>query len=234
VVIVGLSPDDYDCSNEDSQYLVEDGATLAVFKKGQTPKKGGRSSIRKLRKWLSWNSEFYILIRNYLYYNDLVGRVSMWMIARGEEQGSQLQQYVVPRPESMTKAWAKTFSYLQKLQKETAAEGVTLVLIPIPLKLEIDPEQYRQALAASGLTPQQIDIDQPLKEISAFCKAEHIPVLDPRPAIRARHVEVPCYFLYDGHWIAEGIRVAVASLARQWRDLGLPPWTSSKVKSGHQ
>lgn len=173
-------------------------------------------------------------MRNYLYYNGFVGRISLWMSAKAEGQNRQLQQYMVPRPETMVKAWAKTFSYLQKLQKETAAEGVTLVFIPIQLKLEIDPEQYRQALAASGLIPQQIDIDQPLKAISAFCKAEHIPVLDPRPAIRARHVEVQCYFLYDGHWIAEGIRVAVASLARQWRDLGLPPWTSPKVKSGHQ
>jgi len=53
---------------------------------------------------------------------------------------------------------------------------------------------------------------------------EGIPVLDPRSALRERNTEVPCYFVYDGHWNEEGIRVAVASLARQWRDLGLPPW----------
>ena len=229
VVVVGLSPDDYDCKNEYSQYLIEDGATLAVFKKGQTPKKGGGSSIRKLRKWLSWNSEFYILMRNYLYYNDLVGRISLWMSAKAEEQNSQLQQFEVPQPESMKMAWAKTFSYLQKLKKETAADGITLIVVPLPLKLEIDPEQYRKALTASGLTSQQIDIYQPLKDISAFCNAEDIPVLDPRPALRERHAEVPCYFVYDGHWIAEGIRVATASLARQWRDLELPPWNTSPV-----
>jgi hypothetical protein len=108
VVIIGLSPDDYDCRNEDSQYLIEDGATLAVFRKGQTPKKGGGSSIRKLRKWLSWNSEFYVLMRNFLYYNDLVGQVSMWMSAKAEEQNSQSQQFEVPKPENMKKAWAKT------------------------------------------------------------------------------------------------------------------------------
>lgn len=232
VVVVGLSPDDYDCNNENSQYLIENGATLAMFKKGQTPKKGSgnsirklKSSIRKMRKWLSWNSEFYILMRNYLYYNDLVGRISLWMNAKAEEQNnSQLQQFEVPQPESMKKAWAKTFSYLQKLQKDTTADGVTLIVVPLPLKLEIDPEQYRKALASSGLKLQQIDIDQPLKEISAFCNTEKIPVLDPRSAIRKRHAEVPCYFVYDGHWIAEGIRVATASLARQWRDLRLPPW----------
>lgn len=231
VVIVGLSPDDYDCKNEHSQYLIEDGATLAVFKKGQIPqKKRGGISIRKLRKWLSWNSEFYILMRNYLYYNDFVGRISLWMSAKAEEQNnSQLQQFEVPQPESMIKAWAKTFSYLQKLQKETAADGVTMIVVPLPLKLEIDPEQYRKALTASGLTSQQIDIDQPLKDISAFCEEENIPVLDPRPVLRERHAEVPCYFVYDGHWIAEGIQVATASLARQWHDLGLPPWDTSMV-----
>lgn len=232
VVVVGLSPDDYDCNNEDSQYLIEGGVTLAVYKNGQEPKIRDKSSIRKLRKWLSWNSEFYILMRNYLYYNDLVGRINLWMSAKAEEQNSQLQQFEVPQPESMKKAWAKTFSYLQKLQKETAADGIMLIVVPLPLKLEIDPEQYRKALASSGLKPQQIDIDQPLKEISAFCNTVNIPVLDPRPALRERHAEVPCYFVYDGHWIAEGIRVATASLARQWRDLGLSPWDTYMEPEG--
>lgn len=124
----------------------------------------------------------------------------------------------------MKKAWAKTFSYLQKLQKETAADGIMLIVVPLPLKLEIDPEQYRKALTASGLTSQQIDIDQPLKDISAFCNAENISVFDLCPALRERHAEVPCYFVYDGHWIGEGIRVATAYIATQWRDMGLSPW----------
>jgi hypothetical protein len=60
--------------------------------------------------------------------------------------------------------------------------------------------------------------------ISTFCKKEQIPLLDPRQALKERHALVPCYFVYDGHWIGEGIRVATVSIARQWRDLGLPPW----------
>ena len=31
VVLVGLSPDDYDCNNENAHYLIEDGETLAVL-----------------------------------------------------------------------------------------------------------------------------------------------------------------------------------------------------------
>lgn len=224
VIFIGLSPDDYDCGNEGMQYLIEDGVTLAIFKNPQVPKKVGGSFIRKLRKWLSWNSEFYILMRNFLYYNDLVGRMSLWMNAKAAERDTQLQQFEVPQPESMKKAWAKTFSYLQKLHEEISADGLAMIVVPIPLKLEIDPKELQKTLAACGLASQQIDIDQPLKEISGFCKAENIPVLDPRPAIRERHVKVPCYFVYDGHWIPEGIQVAVDSIARQWRNLELPPW----------
>lgn len=227
VVVVGLSPDDYDCSNAELNYLIEDGDTLVAFRDGQEPKRGGGNPIRKLRKWLSWNSEFYILMRNFLYYNDFVGRISMWVIAKGEAQQNQLQQYVVPMPESMKKGWGKAFGYLQNLNKETAHDGVKLIVIPIPLKLEIDPEEYGKALSGNGLNPRQVALDQPLKMISEFCNEEKIPVLDPRRALKERHARVPCYFVYDGHWIGEGIRVATVSLARQWRDMRLPPWTKA-------
>jgi hypothetical protein len=227
MVIVGLSPDDYDCSNEYLHYLIEGGETLATSKDGQKPPVRGKGSITKLRKWLSWNSEFYILARNYFYYNDLVGRINLWINAKGEGQNSQLQPYMIPQPESMTRAWSKSFSYLQKLKKEAANDGVTLIVLPIPLKMEVDQEVYRQALAAGSLIPDQIDIDQPLREISAFCKVERIPVLDPRQALRKRQAQVPCYFVYDGHWNAEGIRAAAASIVMQLRNLGLSPWDNA-------
>jgi hypothetical protein len=232
VVVVGLSPDDYDCSNENSDYLIEAGATLSVFRKGENPKVGGGKTLKKLRKWLSWNSEFYILMRNFLYYNDFVGGFSRWMGAKKASQNGQLQPYMVPQPENMSKAWAKTFSYLQKLHQETVNDGVPLIVLPIPLKMEIDPEICRQTLATSGLTPQQIDIDQPLNAISAFCTAENIPVLDPRQAIRRRHTKVPCYFVYDGHWVTEGIRVATVSIASQWQALRLLPWKKLPPEHG--
>jgi len=233
VVLVGFSPDDYDCSNENARYLIESGDIVAISGNGQEPGRDEKISVRKIRKWLSWNSELYILMRNFFYYNDFVGRVWLRISAKTEANLSQLEQYVVPQPESMKKAWAKAFSYLQKLRQETAGDGVKLIVLPIPMKMEVDAEQYRQALTASGLTPQQVDPGQPLRLISGFCKAEDIALIDPRPAIRQRHAEVPCYFVYDGHWIAEGIRVATVSLAKQWHDLRLPPWTSPKVKSAH-
>lgn len=230
VVLVGVSPDDYECDNENAHYSIENGETLAVYKDGQVPEKSGKIPIRKIRKWLSWNSEFYILMRNFFYYSDFVGRITLWNQPGGVENDTQLQLYMVSQKASINKVWSKAFSYLQTLKKETAANGVMLILIPIPLKMEISSEQYRQVLASKGLRSDQIDLDQQLREISVFCKKENIPVLDPRPAMRNRHAEAPCYFVLDGHWNAEGVRVASGSLASQWRALRLPPW--NKISSG--
>jgi hypothetical protein len=82
-------------------------------------------------------------------------------------------------------------------------------------------------LRGSKLESEQIDLGQPLRQIADGCMKERIPVLDPSAAIRRRHAEVPCYFVYDGHWVAEGIRAASASIAMQWRKLGLPPWSKA-------
>jgi len=224
VIIVGLSPDDYECNNEKHHYLIENGETLAVFTDGQEPKKSGKISLKKIRKWLSWNSEFYILMRNFFYYNDIMRRITLWQNPGGVENDTQMQLYMVSQQEKVSKAWSKSFSFLKKLKKEADDDGVAMILIPIPLKMEIDSEQLRQVLMSKKLSNEQIDLNQQLKEISDFCKKESIPILDPRPAMKERHVESPCYFVLDGHWNAEGVRVATDSLACQWRELGIPPW----------
>lgn len=227
VVVVGLSPDDYDLSNAGMNYLIEGGATMAMFRDGEAPRKDRNSLVRKTRKWLSWNSQFYVLLRNYLYYNKLVGHINLWLGAKGEAQMSQLKQFQVPQPQSMADAWGQSFSYLDRLHQETSAHRVPLILIPIPLKLEIIPEEYRRALSASGLAKGQVDINQPMDQVSGFSRHRGIPLLDPRSALKAGHGKAPCYFIYDGHWNADGVRVAADSLAQQWRKLRISPWRNT-------
>lgn len=229
-VVVGLSPDDYDSGNANMHYFVENGEIMGLYSDGQTPEKDGTSSFKKLRKWLSWNSEFYVLMRNFFYYNDFVAWMTLRQNPGGIEDDSQLQSYMVNQQRKMKNLWSKSFKYLQQLRDATVSDGVALVLIRIPLKMEIDPEQYRMVLDKKGLKKEQIDLNQPLKVISAFCSKENIPVLNPGPALRKCQAHKPCFFLLDGHWNARGVRVASASIAKQWRDLNLMPWATSDGK----
>lgn len=229
VIIVGLSPDDHDCSNEDCTYIIKDGALLGMIRKGEDPPVAQGRSVKEIRKWLSWNSQFYVLLRNFIYYNDLVGQISRKALAK-EMQRNQLPRFLTPQPQEMERAWAKTFAYLRQLRIDAANDAVEMIVIPIPSKVEIDPMEYRRVLDGSGLSPDQLDIHQPLRQITLNSKKEGIPLLDPSAAIRQRHTEVPCYFVYDGHWIAEGIRTAADSIAMQWRTLGLRPWNKAFLK----
>ncbi|MDR2017836.1 MAG: hypothetical protein LBQ00_03015 [Syntrophobacterales bacterium] len=227
-VIVGLSPDDYECDNENMNYLVENGEITALYMDGQEPARRRGLSLKRVRKWLSWNSEFYVLMRNFFYYNDFGGCFTVRKSPGGVGNDTQFRLYAVSQRNNVKKIWSNTFSYLRKIREETARDGVGLTVIPIPLKLEIDPKQLQQLLAAKNMKDGQVDVDQTAREIIAFCKMEKIPVLDPRPALRERQSKAPCYFMYDGHWNEEGVRVASISLARQWRDLALPPWGIQK------
>ena len=76
IVVVVMSPDDYDSHTAYMHYVVENGKIISIFKDGNKPRAVRMSSSKKLRSWLSWNSEFYILLRNFLYYNDFIGQVS--------------------------------------------------------------------------------------------------------------------------------------------------------------
>jgi hypothetical protein len=234
IVIVGLSPDDYECNNEDVRYLIENGEILGFYREGQDLQERGEISTKKFRKWLSTNSHLYILMRNYFYYNNIVARIKLWKNPGGIENDSQLQLYMKSNQNNVHSAWSKSLSYLLLLKKQTAVDGVVMILMSIPLKMEIDLEQYNLLLKRNGLEKEQIDVHQQLREISAFCKAENIPLLDPRQSLLARNKSVPCYFVLDGHWNAEGVKVAAVSFVKQWRDLRLLPWLQSEGRSGNK
>jgi len=231
LVIVGLSPDDFDSSNAYMHYVVENGNVVSIYKEGQKPIEAGIFSISRIRKWLSWNSEFYVLLRNYFYYNSFTDKFRLLVIRKNIDENNQLSQYIVPQSNNMKRSWTESFYYLRKLKQETDKDNVCLIIMSIPRKLEIDSGEYRRILAESGLAASQLDIEQPLNQITGFCREESIPLLDTRMALRKCNSETPCYFIYDGHWIAEGIRVACDSVVLQWRDLHLPPWRTTESES---
>jgi hypothetical protein len=225
LVLVAFSPDDYDASNAYMKYIIVDGMTLDAFAPEQKHSAHNISRIKKLRKWLSWNSDFYILLRNYLYYNDFAGSIMTWLDSRGKIQNSQLEPFIVPESVSITNAWRESFTYLQYLDNDIRQDGLELIIMTVPLKLEIDDEYREQIPALNKISDSQFDVNQPLNQIKKFSKTNAIPLLDPRDALRNKHKETPCYFIYDGHWVAEGIQTASESAARQWKQLHISPFS---------
>ena len=181
---------------------------------------------------MSWNSQFYILLRNFFYYNDLAGRISLWFTKKNQGAYSQLDPYLIDQPDYLIKAWDETFVYLSNLVHAAQNNHCPLVIISVPLKLEVDRDILTQILTANQILPDQVNMNHPLDQILSFCRRNGLDLLDPRPTLQARHKETPCYFVYDGHWNAEGIKVAAESITIQWREAMLPPWNNTTTKQG--
>lgn len=234
-IVVVLSPDDYDSSNAYLHYIVKNGEIISAYKDGRAPEGlEGTSCSKIIRRWLAWNSEFYVLLRNFFYYNDLGGRVSLWVAAKKTGRDNQLKQFMVPQPESISRAWAESFGFLRILKNEADHDGLPMVIVSMPLKLEIDHAQYQNLLKVNDLTVHQIDVNQPIGQIRRFCRQDAIPLIDPREDIRIHHVLKPCYFQYDGHLTAAGIRHASESIAIQWRAMKIPPWPNGTAQNSHR
>ncbi len=99
---------------------------------------------------------------------------------------------------------------IRDLSDQLAARGITLVVVPAPVKPQIHPE----SLSARSVTPPLRNPSELL--LLAALEAEGIPVID----LAARAPDLP-YLKTDTHWTPEGMTFAARLTAERLRDLGL-------------
>ncbi len=235
LVLVGLyTGNDYVSEDPDVRFLIKDGLVSARYHEGETPPVRRRSPVQVLRKKLARGSELYVLLRNYLYYNENVDRLLRGRRSSGNVVLEQLQPFLVPAPERVTSGCAKTAGYLERLREEAGSDGVPVLVLRIPTKMEVVDERYREFRATYALGAEQIDRGQPARDIAAFCAELGLPLVDPLPAIAARHAETDCFFTYDDHWNAAAMEAASTALVSRWRELDLPPFGDSASQSSQE
>lgn len=230
LVVVGFyTGNDFVCEPEGIQYQVADGKIVGA---GDSPANargpGLGASLRDARKWCARTSELYVLLRNFFYYNDVVGRVAKR--AGGGGPADPLGLFLRAEAPGLAAERARCFQYLSRLAEEATADGVGVALATIPTKLEIDSDLYRRTLIAGGHREADVDLDKPYAALAAFCRAVGIAYLDTRPALREANVRQPCYYEYDGHWNARGVDTAAAAIVRAWRAASLPPFGESSSR----
>jgi hypothetical protein len=224
LVLVGFSMgNDFQCENDNIRYRIDNGEIVGIYAEGQQTGKGEAHSIRDMRKWAARTSELYVLLRNYFYYNDLIGRFTKE--AKARESTRQMEIFVVPESQAVASNRSRCFGYLKRLKDEATADGVPVALLPIPNKFEIEQDYLRQVVEAQGLNRGRIDLEQPYNEIASFCTSNAIVYLDPRAAMRgADTANNHLYFRYDGHWNAKGIEIAAQAAVVQWQAKRVPPF----------
>jgi len=108
--------------------------------------------------------------------------------------------------------WRRTALILQALQRDVQAAGGRLAVLYVPARFEINDTAMEEIDTRFHLglrkAPNRI-----FKQLKSICDAAGIPVLDPRPALRAaERPGRPAYYPNDGHWNAIGNAVAAQEL----------------------
>lgn len=132
--------------------------------------------------------------------------------------GSPEEFAVYQRTESpeLKKDWSITQALLRRVKQETDARGVRQVVLYVPTRAELHPEEWSNAHLPPDYDPGEV-----ARRLVEICQAEGIPYIEPSERFRETARQGPLYFPHDPHWNAAGHHLAGKILAEyvqnSWR-----------------
>jgi len=213
-VVVGyVLSREHGAHHEDVRFVVRDGLVQAVHREGEAPRLPRKNVLRSVRKHLARNSEFYVLMRNFFFYNERVGRV----LKRGGDDSAGthvVDPYLVRAPEHVADGRDRSFDYVARIHAEAARDGVPLVVAGIPRKEDVLEEawgQVRRRAAAGGV---EVEQELPRNEVAAAMASRGIAYVDLTSAVA--DAGAAGFFAHDNHWNENGIARGARALADRW------------------
>jgi hypothetical protein len=119
------------------------------------------------------------------------------------------QVYLRTPPPAWDEAWNITRELLRAVKQSLAAQGASLLVVFVPAKEQVYPEDWEQALAANpAMRAMPWDLTGPNRRAEAICRELSIPHLDLTPLLTQKSRELGrLYFRHDLHWNEAGNRV---------------------------
>jgi hypothetical protein len=119
-------------------------------------------------------------------------------------------------PPGMEKKWQRTLADLDRIVKDCRQRQVPVAFVLIPDEFQVNPQVLNDALQASSLDPNDVDLDLPQRRLRGFFAERNVPCLDLRPAFE----EIPdTYAPRDTHWNTRGNRLAAQRISNWLRTL---------------
>ena len=118
-----------------------------------------------------------------------------------------LGMYLREPPAEILEAYARLFAVLRDLDDELRKGDVGLVLLVVPQRFEVQPEDWRATVRDYELRDSAFDLGRPGSDLAAFAQRQGLSLIDPTESMRIRHqtIGVPLYLpRRDMHWNARG------------------------------
>jgi lysophospholipase L1-like esterase len=123
--------------------------------------------------------------------------------APGFVWGEEFPVYRKTETPVFASAWATTQGLLVKMKQETQQRHAGLVVFYVPSRIELSPEEWKRANLPADYDPGTV-----ADKLSAICKAEDIPFIDPTDRYKEAARQGPVFYSHDTHWNPAGHRLA--------------------------
>jgi hypothetical protein len=136
------------------------------------------------------------------------------------QAGQQLDVHVLQllqndEPAAMKKGWELTQGLVLGIRDEGARVGARTMVMLIPLSLQVYGDVLERWLAANGVSADRLALERPQERMRAIGTASNVETFDLLPAFRksVKDNGRSLHLAGDGHWNAEGHRLAAALVA---------------------
>ena len=131
-------------------------------------------------------------------------------------------------PERVTRTRAGLEAILARLERQVSRDGARLVVLPIPTKAMVEPDDERQAIDAviqfMGLSEEAVrSYDQPLAITLAAAADLGLPVINPLAALQATAASARLFYQRDWHLTPAGHHALAEALTAALLDPALVP-----------
>jgi hypothetical protein len=115
-----------------------------------------------------------------------------------------------------TDGWEMTRQLLDRTRDVARAAGAQTAVFLIPLFIQASPERLESFLSSQGLSPSDIELDQPQRVMAEWGARAAVEVIDLAPDFRSAYAKGDSLYLVDdGHWNRAGHALAAEIVARE-------------------
>jgi lysophospholipase L1-like esterase len=178
-----------------------------------------RTTLQRLKFFLARNSAVYNLLRRTrrqsLAVETLLSKIGM------------AEMHAIPldfaNSDLNRRRWRYTAEYLTEFASRVRADGKQILFVLVPAKEQVIEGYVDTVLDRAGIPDADLDLFGFRDYVLEYLRANDVDVLDLTPKLLDASTPDPVtlYFRGDGHWNAEGHRVAAEAIVEYLRDAGL-------------
>ena len=209
-------------------FVLNDGELeLVNFPFRVEPEPPPRGPVERVKRFLAAHSRLYPVAGRFVKARmkevaDWLRKLGVMDPARGERVTGgipvAMYLYAVEYPPEWEEAWAVTKAIIAQLKREVEADGARLAVVILPDRHMVEGDYLAWALRTyPAMEGREWDLDKPNRIMRQFLGEQGVPYLEMVAPFRQRVEETgrPLYYPRDGHWNAEGHRLA-GRLIGEW------------------